>query len=260
MDPLHPTVLPTDEEDRRAWLRYWLPGVSARAIRDIRREVLTEAFAALFGRQGMTDEDFDEVLAYYALSEIHHAEFLPQVAGGRRKYGDPFRLRRFIEQVMRIDVRLGRGGVAVLRDPVEFPEPPRTPGPGRRIEITWLRRRGGKSVVEPKSVRVVAETDQPLGFSTPDFAPYLAAFLLRIDHLPGARQFWRTASQKRPEPGRAPRIDWYRELLGERDRLVAAGERAPAKVIAERMDVNAATVRSWLKRADEYLKKGETDE
>ena len=150
VDPLRPNVLPTDEEDRRAWLRYWLPGVSAKALRSIRDEVLHESFATTFGRYHLTDEAFDEVLAYYVHHEMRRAEFLPPIAGGRRRYGDPGRLRRFIDQVTRIDVQLKPGGVAVLRDPDEVREQG-TPRPKHRVEITWIRtgRQGSKPVVAP---------------------------------------------------------------------------------------------------------------
>jgi hypothetical protein len=155
---------------------------------------------------------------------------------------------------MRIEVKVKPGGVAVLRDPLE--------ASGCRVEVTWLRtgRAGRKPIVAPKSVRIIAEGSKPLGFDAPDIEPYLAAFLHKIDALPGAREFWKTTAQTRPEPGRAPKTDFYLGLQAERDRLVAAGERAPSKVIAERMDENPATVRSWLKRADKYIKReGETD-
>ena len=195
------------------------------------------------------------LLEYFVNREINHSEYLPAIPrAGRRKLGSTERLWMFLDQVLRIEVKVKPGGVAILRDPSEATEY----GSRCRVEITWLRtgRQGRKPVVAAKSARVIAEGDQSLGFSAPDLEPYLAALLHRVETLPGAREFSKTAARSRPEPGRPPSIEWYRSLQDERDRLVAAGERAPAKVLAERMDENPATVRSWLKRADQYLQKG----
>jgi hypothetical protein len=251
VDPLNAGVLPADEQDRRAWRRYWLPGISARVVRDIQDQYqrLYDEYQDLYG---VTGEDFDMLLSYYVFQEINHSKYLPAIPGGRRKLGNAERLRRFIDEVLRIEVKVKPGGVAVLRDPWAR----REDDGGWRVELTWVRtgRQGRKPVLAGKSARLVAEGDRPMGFDVPDLERYLAAFLHKLERLPGARQFSKTAGQSRPEPGRPPKIDWYRSLRDERDRLVATGERAPAKVLAERMDATPATVRSWLKRADEYLR------
>lgn len=224
MNPAHPDVLPIDAADRRAWRRYWLPGISAKALRD-----LTPTYAV---RHQLTDEKVDRLLAFYVHEEIHR-----EVS---TRYGDLERLVRWLNEVLRIDVALKLGGFAILRDPLE----------SYRVEIAWLQV-GRTKELQPKWMRVIA--DESLGLNTPNLLRYFAAFFVRTSAMSDDRAFTRSLLRSRPAAGRSPDTGWYRDLLAQRDALILAGERAPAKVIGERMGENATTVRSWFRRAEIYL-------
>lgn len=233
MNPDHPDVLPTDVEDRRAWRRHWLPGIAAKDLRELLAgHPLTYRLA---------EEDVDRLLAFYVHEEIEREPFA--------KYGTRDRLHFFLNEVHRIDVRLRPGGIGLLRDRLA----------GYSVQIRWEqvgRTKDRRPNLEPRTIRVIG--DAGLGMSLPRLSRYMAAFFLKGMSAPGQRTFTRRVPQRaRPAPGRPPDMTFYLRLVEEAEELLRAGERAPARVLAERYTENASTMRSWLKRARDYRRRAD---
>lgn len=61
---------------------------------------------------------------------------------------------------------------------------------------------------------------------------------------------------EKPARGQAPPLAFYRRVLARHDELMASGVRNSSAVLAEEMDENEQTVRSWIKRGRRYLRQG----
>jgi hypothetical protein len=147
--------------------------------------------------------------------------------------------RGWLERVLRYEVTLKAAGRAVVRGPED----------AYRVEIQWVFDRKTK-MYRVKSVHVVADDFLNVGDSLP-VGEHFAAFQLRASQRP--KGSFARAPRSRPAPGQPADPDFYRRLLDAFDRLVAEGHRSPAVELAERMDVNHSTVKSWLRRGREYL-------
>lgn len=238
MDRDHPDVLPTDAADRRAWRRHWLPGIPAKQLRELLAEhELTYQLA---------EEAADQLLVFYVHEEIERDPL-------RAKYGNADRFLFFLTEVGRIDVQLKPGGIAVLRDDWEWTH--------FSVEVRWEqvgRTKDHRPDLEPRTVRVIG--DAGLGMRLPKLSRYMAAFFLRAEGATASdqRAFTRRVPQRaRPAPGQPPDMTFYLRLLDEADELLRRGERAPARILAERYTENASTVRSWLKRARDYRRRAD---
>lgn len=150
--------------------------------------------------------------------------------------------RAWLEDVLSCEVTFKAAGRSVVRKP----------GDGYRVEIQWLFHRKDKTHYV-KSVHVIADAflavDQHLSVEK-----HFAAFMLRVQQQP-AGAFAR-APRARPAPGQPADPDFYRRLLNAYDKLVAEGHRSPALELAERMNENHNTVKSWIRRGREYLEEG----
>ena len=232
---------PQDEAERRTFRHRWLRGIRAEDFREI--------VAGFATNNTLSDEQVGSMLVIYVFEEWDRE---PE---GR---GDAQRLRGFLSQVGQIRVEVERGGRAVLRDPdvtasYSARRLPVGVGPSYRVEISF-EQAGRDKHPEPKQMRVIG--DQLLGWwNPPDLRRYAAALLLRL----GAKEYEElgaAAPPTMPTAGQAPKMAFYRWLLGREEQLLRAGEPAPARTIAEQLDRNENTVRSWLKRAREYVKEG----
>jgi hypothetical protein len=146
----------------------------------------------------------------------------------------------WLERVMDYEVEIKAAGRAVVRGP----------GDDYKVEIQWLFV-GRSKQRRVKSVRVVAD-DFLSGHSMPSINEHLAAFQLRAAQRPTGAFSRMPRSQ--PAPGQAADPDFYKRLLNAYQNLISEGYKNPAVELAERMDVNHNTVKSWLKRGREYLK------
>jgi len=151
--------------------------------------------------------------------------------------------RAWLERVLSYEVTLKAAGRAVVRGPDD----------GYRVEIQWVfdRRRKTHYV---KSLHVVADGSLNVKDSI-RVGEHFAAFMLRVRQRPEGA--FSRAPRVRPAPGQAADTGFYRQLLSAYDKLVAEGHKSPALELAERMDENHNTVKSWLKRGRDYLKEGE---
>ncbi|CAN5176399.1 hypothetical protein BH20ACT22_BH20ACT22_23660 [soil metagenome] len=89
-----------------------------------------------------------------------------------------------------------------------------------------------------------------------DFFQHAVAFKLRVEGLPGRKQFLR-APRRRPKAGKPPNLDFYRRVLDQYDALVNEGCKAPAIELARRMGEPHSTVKTYIRRGRGYLKQEE---
>jgi len=139
-------------------------------------------------------------------------------------------LQKWVARVRRVQVDVRPGGRALLRMSDAGPE----------VEIRFHRGTSGYFIDE---YHVFAGVEIEVG-------AYFAALLLELERT--GRQRKRGSSSKReraPHAGRPPATGFYRTLLAEYERFVAAGERAPVKRLAKKHDAPDGTVKSWLSRA-----------
>lgn len=161
-----------------------------------------------------------------------------------------------VHRILSIEVDLRPGGRALLR----------SPDGGFRVEVLW-HQDAKRFVME--EVRIVAEDwgleegalaeiirgrlQGPLRERYVDLDHYFIALELTL--WGDSRDFIRRVPRRRPKPGQALDLDFYRHVLAVHKELIAAGHPAPAAELAERMGENPATVRGWIHRAREHEKK-----
>jgi hypothetical protein len=149
----------------------------------------------------------------------------------------------WLDRVLSYEVELKAVARAVVRGP----------GDGYRVEMQWVFHRKDKAHYV-KSVQVVADDFLNVRQSFP-VGEHVAAFMLRVNQQP--RGAFARAPQSRPAPGQPLDTAFYARLLASHDRLMTE-YRYPAAELARRMDENPSTVRTWLKRARELKKRGES--
>ncbi len=142
--------------------------------------------------------------------------------------------------VVEIEVNLRPGGVAVQRHPQT----------DYKLLIRWQLDRNGVH----RMTKIEINPDEFLSHfpGEGDFFQHGVAFKLRVEGLPGRKQFLR-APRRRPAAGKAPNMDFYRRVLDQYDALVNEGCKAPAIELARRMGEPHSTVKSYLRRARGYL-------
>lgn len=149
--------------------------------------------------------------------------------------------RGFCVRVWRLKVEIRAAGRTVVRDPTE----------NHRVEMQWLYQKR-KKIYRVKRMCVIGDAFLSLD-QLPDEYEYLTAFYLRHRQLDPAGTYGRPPVA-RPAPGQPLNADFYQRLLIAYDKLVAEGRPRPALELAERMDVNHSTLKSWLSRGRAYLK------
>lgn len=161
--------------------------------------------------------------------------------------------RQWIERALSLHVKVMPNGRAIVRDPLDQ---------SMRVEVQWERVKKWGHV--PLSIHVYAEDPRPqshpprerpfLAWKQPtDLNLYLAACRIRLDRDQVKRK---RLPQSRPSgPGKPASRSFYEGLLDAYDRLVSEGHRAPVQEIATSMNANPSTVKSWLKRGREHLKR-----
>lgn len=119
---------------------------------------------------------------------------------------------------------------------------------------------GKEPVVQLEEVRIRSSLHPPaVPVELIDLTVYWAALRLAVDEglrrgSTKRRAFYKVAAQ--PEPGKAPKLDYYAAILAEHDGLAATGHPSPAKELAERYDVKRGTMRGHLLKAREHKKLG----
>jgi hypothetical protein len=232
VNPVDPFDAPS-QDDRREWgryLRYWVPQLSLREEREYRRVLKTD--------HGLLEGATDHLLAHFIVSELRRHPWKQRKERGRG-WGD------WSVEVLLVNVDIRPNGRAVLRqDATTY-----------RVDMLWnetARDEHGKPSLGLKRVEIVADdTMEPLRM--PDLGVYVAAFFLRA--MQGRHRAFARAPRIRPEPGRALKYNFYRHLLDLEEQLKMQRYANPAAEIARRMDANPATVRSWLHRGRQYVKR-----
>lgn len=242
MDPSNPDTLPDDDEDRRAYRRYWLPKLPAGIAAEMRKDP-----APWIGRPfRLTDEEIDVLLAKFAQSEL--------LAGiPRSRAGDPGRLELFLKQVLPIQLEI-HSGWAELRDT-------RT---NYVVEVHWATHHWEKSkpVLGPSRI-VVRPVEVGTMIGIPDLHAYMTAFWVQVRSVEKRKAMNRTAMAiAEPAAGRKPATGYYSDLLAEFEVLQIEGHPEPAKELARRRgNKNRSTIRTHLKRAKELREReGRNDE
>lgn len=180
---------------------------------------------------GPVTEDEAAILAYHFLRSRESRELE--------------RVWKWVAEATTIDVTLHPGGRATLRHPYysDF-----------TVEIRWRE-------VSPKerrvgSIAVLGEPDVPWPLHL-DLEQYLAACWLRL--LRGKHGAFGRMPDRRPKPGRHRKPDtaFYRRVVDAYGRLLADGHPNPTAEVAKRMNANRDTVKSWLRRGRQYLRREE---
>ena len=149
--------------------------------------------------------------------------------------------RRWAGKVTAIRVELKPGGRAVCREPEQDAV--------FTVEIQWAVDHKTPAVV---SVAIVP--DDYLAFNEDvDLSAYMLA--CRIELSKDAPK--RARLPKRPKPGEARDLAFFRWILGEYEALIREADPAPARTLANRNGLNYSTVKSYLKRGREYLREEE---
>ena len=174
---------------------------------------------------------------------------------------DASSFEEWLELVFRIEVDLYPGGRAVLFHPAT----------SLPVEVRWT------SPDEISSFRVDAAPGGHIPWGPmPPMSAYLAALRLAVaegrevatepepETGPGegsatlrTRGRLRATGRvdPRPQPGQRPSIEFYRRLVSEYNQLVRDAHRAPIPELSRRYGAKEGTVKSWLSRGREYLKR-----
>jgi hypothetical protein len=148
-------------------------------------------------------------------------------------------------RILRTEVDLRPAGRAVLREPAsQF-----------QVEIQFVK---DPQWIGPAVKTITVVPDEPMddidaGRINLDLVQYLAAWELRLTR--GPQGSHPLAPPNRPAPGKPVDTTFYQWLLRSYDVLLAEGHREPAKELARRMDEKHSTVKSWLRRGRQYLRK-----
>ena len=80
---------------------------------------------------------------------------------------------------------------------------------------------------------------------------HLIAFHLKaLEELPAE---FKRVPQRRPRAGEPPDVSFYRAVLDARSQLIRDGYRNINAELARRMNVSPNTVKSWVRRGQQYL-------
>jgi len=213
------------------YLRLWAPRVSLRKLRRDR--------GFLKEQLSLTEDTLDRLFCSFILKEV--SEGVPK---SRRGAG----WQAWALDVLAIKVDLYPNGRARLRQPKA----------SYSVEMRWGpigKDSRGKPEIAPKSLQFIG--DDSLTQRRFDTDLYFAAFMLALTVDENATKAFGRFPPARPEPGRPANTGFYRQLQASYDALIAAGEKDPAKQLAQQMGANHQTVKSWLRRGRDYLKETE---
>jgi hypothetical protein len=239
VDPLRPDALPDDEEDRRAYRRYWLPKLPARVVTEMREDL-----GPWLGRPlQLSDEQIDVLLAGFVDAEA-------RAGFPRSRAGDPGRLSLFLQRVLPIQLEIHSGWSELHH-----------PGADHVVEIHWAvyTWENNRPVLAPSKIVIRAVEDNAVMKRFPhDLYDFLTAFWVHVRSIEKRNAMDRTAMAiAEPAPGRPTSTSYYRDLYAEFEVLQVEGHPEPAKELARRRGKNRSTIRTHLKRAKE-LRQAET--
>jgi hypothetical protein len=150
--------------------------------------------------------------------------------------------RRWAEKVAAIRVTLKPRGRAESRE--------REEDAVFTVHFRWYLEHG-----EPIATSIMVVPDGGLAFNeNVDLDAHMLACRLQLGPKGSPR---RARLPRRPRPGEAPELSFYRQLLLEYEELVKKADPAPARELANRHGLNHSTVKSYLKRGREYLRQEE---
>lgn len=145
--------------------------------------------------------------------------------------------RTWADKVMTIEVDVKPGGRLVAREPDSL----------FSVEIRW-KDFYGMRVAE----LVTIIPDDFFAWTTAlDLDAHMMACHIQLARTP---QTLARLPARRPRPGESYDPKFYRTILDRYSALLGRGHPAPVREIAESMNANRSTVKSWLKRGREYLK------
>lgn len=207
--------------------------------------------------KGLTERELSFLKSEYfdstSRSRIQRSATAKDRAWFDKNWPQSFPFRAWCAQVLAISIDLRPSGRAFLRELDTGPRLGLLSGPSKpapyRVEIQFQLDDDRKA--RPTSVHIIGERFLYKD-DAPDLETYYAAFYLRIMRGRPPDAFTRIP-RKRPNPGTAPDPDFYRRLLDSYEKLVSEGHAAPAAALAERMNENRSTVKSWLRRGRVYL-------
>jgi hypothetical protein len=119
----------------------------------------------------------------------------------------------------------------------------------RRRQRSWAQWRipGGADVTE---MTLLARDWESIGITDiPLLHAYLLGLSYYLDSLDSGNPWLRLPGRSLPQQGKRTDPAFYRDLLALSEQLKLRGSMRPAAEIAERLEVNPNTVRTWLMRA-----------
>lgn len=160
---------------------------------------------------------------------------------------NPASFRGWLRWIEEIEVAIHPGGRATLSHPSEM----------RQVEIRWDSSKKQTEPLFATSFRVSAPAGQTLPWTEFQFSHYFASLGITLIRMSRASRA-RPNALPRPHRGRPAPLDFYRALVAEYDELVAVDRhKHPVAELARRYDAPPGTIKSWLSRGREYLKREE---
>ena len=236
MDDMNPFTRPAANR-RTPWLQTWLQGHPWLRDHGAQADAYRQGFRAASGFQ---EAEVDLLLAF--LADRNRWRHGVGVRGGQDWDG-------WVGLVGRTEVELLPGGrIRAVCDWM----PEGTVEVTARFVPVGVNRPRREPDASLSEVAIISTVKPPFIWPGLDLSVYIAAIHLAIRRAkPNSRNrkaFFTVAT--RPEPGKAPNLDYYRAILAEYEALILEGHPAPAKALAESYpDIDRTTMRGHLKRA-----------